>query len=215
MTDRIIPDVWIGEKNALHDYGLILQRCTLSVAKKKQKLLNIPAMDGSLDLLAGFGDARYESRNLRMEFSASGDPIPTVDALVNDFEGKTVPIVLPGDPDRYVIGTVHVAAASCIGSGVVVTASCQPWRYSARKTAHIIPATSEPVSYRWKNGGTMTVVPQLTVDGDEATIEIGGKTQLLPNGTTVVPALAIPGRGIITVTITGGPLRAEYREAVL
>lgn len=215
MPERIIPDVWIGEKNAMHDYGLILQRCTLSVARKKQKLLNIPAMDGNLDLLAGFGDARYEARTLRMEFSTSGEPILTVGTLANDFEGKTVPIVLPGDPDRYMIGTVHVAAASRIGSGVVITASCQPWRYSARKTVHNIPAASAPGSYRWKNGGTMTVVPQLTVEGDEATVEIGGKTLLLPNGTTVVPALAIPGRGIITATVSGGPLRVEYREAIL
>lgn len=130
MADDFFADMHFDGKSALTEYGLDLQYCVLSAPVRKRSMVSVPCMDGSVDLLSYLGDARYEDRALRAEFTARGDVRATVSQLIKDLEGRRVRIALPLDLDHYMEGWVHICSAGYFnGAGVVITATCDPWRY--------------------------------------------------------------------------------------
>lgn len=197
------------------DYGLELIFCSISTPIKKQCLVDIEGADGHLDLLEGMGPARYEMRTVSSEFRFVSNPKDSISRLMKDLEGKTVPIILPDDPGSYVTGTVHIQAAGrSIGSGVVITATCMPWRYSRNTVRRNIPAAdSKEISLR--NAGSRQIVPTVEVTGTEAMLTCGEVSISLVTGTHLVPDLAIPGGAVRNVTVSGGPISISYQEANL
>lgn len=129
MSD-VYADMSFGGQSARIYYGLDLLRCTLSAPIRKRDWVDIPCVDGRVDLLRNLGEPRYESRTLRAEFKALRDVQETVDLLISDLEGTSQNIVLPLDPDHYMVGDVHISSAGYFsGADVVITATCDPWRY--------------------------------------------------------------------------------------
>lgn len=136
---EVYADISFGGKCARIYYDLDLLYCTLSTPVRKRDLIDIPLADGRVDLLRNLGEPRYESRTLRAEFRALGDVRSTLDRLFAELEGTSQEIVLPLDPDHYVIGDVHISSAGYFpGADIVITATCDPWRYSTNRVGEAI-----------------------------------------------------------------------------
>lgn len=211
--------IMFNGRDALNYYGLALGRCTLSAPVRKQKWVNIPGRDGSVELMAETGLITYENRTLRAEFRSSRPAGERLDLLLHDLEGRWVDIRLPGDYPRYMRGVCHVAAVNCPGYDVVITANCLPWRYDCMVTTVPYPGTAETVSQQWYNHGDMPVVPTLTIPAGSVLVGFGegddANIVQLYAGTHILPELVIPPRGSITVYLIGDAFETTYREAIL
>lgn len=212
-------EIFFNGKSTVSYYHLKLLYCVITPPKRKQYLIDIPGGDGEIDLCDGMFPARYEPRTVTAVFTPSADyGLQAVNKLLNDLEGRNVRIVLPGDSQHYMTGTVHITAyGPGLGARVAeitVTAVCMPWRYATDEVVHQIPASSAEVSYTWRNEGTREAVPTVTVTG-ETLIVVDASSIALSAGVYQLTTLTIPGNGTITVSISGGPVEVRYREAVL
>ena len=209
-------EMFINNHSMLQHYGLDLQSCYLSPATRKQQLQSILGADGQVDLLKGMGPPCYETRTLRATFKlTAANPRRSLDMVMADLEGETLAFNPPGDPEHYMIGDFHVSSAAVKPGGqVVITATCQPWRYLRNDTTISIPASTGDVVHTWFNQGRRGAVPTLHVAG-EICITEGAVETVYPPGTYQMMDLLIPACGNISVTIRGGPATVSYKEAIL
>ena len=139
--------------------------------------------------------------------------------MVNWLSGWRVPITLPDDTTHYIMGRLQVQRlyndmAHC---SVQVSAVCDPWRLSTEETVANLAATTEAQTTALVNSGRRTVVPLLTITGDEAQVllQFGASSWALGPGTYQLPDLVLK-QGSSELTYSGtGSLIFTYREAVL
>lgn len=202
-------------KCALMYYGLRLRRCVVTPAKRKQKWLDVPAMDGKVDLMETAGMICYDNRTLRAEFTACDNGGQSARRMIHELEGRRVRIGLPDRMGRYMVGVIHVSGAYLPGADVVVSATCLPWMYAPCECVCPILGSDAPREYRWRNNGGKNVVPLLIVGEGGVQITIGDNVLDLPAGEQYVPELEIPAGGIIRFTVSGANAEGRYREAYL
>lgn len=212
-----MPEMSFDGKSTLTYWGLELVDCYISTPVRKTYPIDIPGGDGQIDAMRGLGDPVYAVRTLTASFKTmERNAQDTVQRLLDELEGREVEIVAPDKPNHYWIGELHIQGAGCrSGADITITATVFPWRYARCEVVHKIPASAEDVRYSWSNSGSRPVVPELTVPGAPVTITMGDKTITLSAGVYDLTSLKIPGGGIITLQISGGPVTARYREAIL
>lgn len=204
----------VSTKNYL---GLDLIRCTISSPKRKTCYMDVLGADGTIDLLKNEENPTYENRTVNAIFViVDMRAQDTIDRWLNEFEGRTVPITLPGDPSHYVEGAVHLLYGSCFpGKEVSITATCMPWRLSVQECRVDIPAATEEVLYQLYNSGTRVAVPELKVAGGNVTVRCGNLSKVFTSGNHLLPDFAIPQKGSIQLLISGAAATIKYREAIL
>lgn len=211
-----MAELYFNERSSLSYYALDLLLCTFSNPVRKRSLIEIMGADGTLDQAEGMGPARYEMRSMEATFKAIGDTNQTVLRLINELEGKTVPIILPDDINRYVIGRVHIKAAGYFpGAKIVVSAECYPWRLSRSATVIAVPASEETIAYIIDNPGIRDIVPDVTVDDAPVNVTVDGLVHTLTAGTAPAFFLETPGGSSKAFTASGGSMTIRYREAIL
>ena len=201
----------------------------LTKASQEQNFLNVPGRYAPLDLSTYLTDGQpsYGSAGLEVVLESSeGDRLERkdrIDLLVSYLDGRSVPVILPDDPDHYLVGRVQVRPdyndpAHC---AVKVEAVCEPWLYAARETVVTLTATATEQTATLVNSGRLAVVPTLEVTG-EVLLVYGNSSWALENSTYYLPELYLtPGAGLVMpgvheITNSGnGTLKIIYREAVL
>lgn len=212
-----IVDVTIDGVSLLSEYVCMLSEVTITPLIKKQYLVDIPGTDGSRDLTDWFGVPRFEARTLTIRAQCCREgAVDCAARLANAFGGRTVAVRLTSDPGVYRTGIVTQVSATgpLLSDEVILTIVCDPCRYADAETVQAVPASETAVTYEWTNGGTRPVVPEIVSESDTV-IALGLSKWALSKGTYRLPGLAIPGGSSITVKISGGPLTAKYREAIL
>lgn len=206
-----------------------LAACKLTKASQVQNFLDVPGRFAPLDLSTYLTDGQpsYGSATLEAVLESSeGDRLERkdrIDLLVNYLDGQSVEIILPDDPDHYLVGRVQVLPeynnlAHC---SVTVNVVCEPWLYAATETVVTLTATTTEQTAKVINSGRLAVVPTLTVTG-EVRLEYGENSWALSAGSYYLPELQLtPGKGLVMpgvheLTYSGaGTLKITYREAVL
>lgn len=209
-------DMMLNGKSASEYYGLNLQFWAITTPVRKRYIVDIPCADGNVDLMEGLSTPSYEMRTLTATFRARSTEIWGIsDMLMRELEGRTVNIVLPDDPDHYMIGRMHI---SSVGgkpiTEVSICAECYPWRYAAQVTVMTCAASESEVEHTLSNPGTRDAVPDVIASGN-AQIVIDKTSIALNAGTYQMTALTIPGGGSISFSVSGGPIEIRYREAIL
>lgn len=166
------------------------------------------------------GEVRYGPRPLTITLESSEgtrlEREARISAMINQLHGQRVDrIILPDDPTHYVVGRVSVQRLynDPAHGSVQVTATCEPWKYSTEETEVV----AFPIStVELVNGGLMTVIPTITVEGQDAILELDGRSWALSPGVYQLPDLAIPA-GTLVVEVSGDAafVSFTYREAVL
>ena len=180
---------------------------------------------GPLDLSTALtdGEPRFGSRTLVAVFESSeGDRLARksrMDTMVNWLSGWRMNIVLPDNPDHYLVGRVTVEPQynDMVHASVQVTAVCEPWLYKNTETVVNLTAATAEKTATLSNPGRMTVVPLLEITGTSASvlIKFGTASWTLGPGTYQLPDLVLPqGDHLLTYSGTGS-VKLTYREAVL
>ncbi len=208
-------DMEFDGKPARTHYGLELQSCTITAPKRKRYPVSVPAGDGEIDLTEGEFSPKYEMRTVTAVFRpVYGRAKQIAESLTNKLEGKRINLTLPGDPQHYMVGSVHVASADLTNNEITITVNCLPWRYAVEEAVHQIQASDVEVPYVFTNLGTREAVPTVKASG-EILIVIGETSIAVSPGFYQMTELTIPGNGSISLKISGGPAELRYREAVL
>lgn len=102
-----------GGKHSYWDWGLILSEApVVSPPKPKEKLVDVPGADGSLDLTETLtGKVQYEMRDITCKFTMMHprERWPEMYSdILNHLHGKTVEITLDNDQDWAYIGRAKV-----------------------------------------------------------------------------------------------------------
>lgn len=212
-----IVDVTINDVSLLSEYVCMLSVVTITPLIKKQYLVDIPGTDGARDLTDWFGSPRFEARTLTIRTQCCREGAADCAArLSNAFGGRTVAVRMTSDPGVYRTGIVTQVSATGpqMSDDVILTICCDPCRYADEETVQAAAASDTAVSYVWGNNGNRPVVPEIVSESDTV-IAMGTSKWALTKGTYRLPGLAIPGGSSITVQVSGGPLIARYREAIL
>jgi ribosome-binding factor A len=196
----------------------------LSDPQKVTNFVDVPGRrKGPLDLSTALtdGDPIYGSRELTATFECSEgtrlEREEKISEMVNALDGWRVSIVLPDDPYRYITGSVSVARVynDLAHASVIVTATCEPWRYNATETTVVLTAAEAATTRALLNSGRLAVVPMLQVSGGEVALTYGSHSWALSPGVYALPDLLL-SHGESVITYRGaGTLTITYREAVL
>lgn len=127
--------VAFGTKHSYYDWGLILSEApVVSPPKVKDKLVDVPGADGSLDLTETLtGKVQYEMRDITFKFTmmAARDRWPSLySEILNHLHGKTVDIVLDNDPDYFYTGRAQVSKwePGQVVAEMTIKAKVQPYK---------------------------------------------------------------------------------------
>lgn len=189
----------------------------------RENLVEVPGMDGALDLSPyPSGEVAYSPRTLSITLERSDGTRArreaAIDAMVNALDGKSLKITLPDGVDHYVWGRVRVARqySNLAHAQVIVSATCDPYRYKAAPTT---------VTGTVPESGTLSltlanerrpVVPAVEVSA-AATITFGGKDIAVGAGThRSLDIRLVAGSNTLAVTAAAGTtVSVTYQEASL
>lgn len=189
-------------------------------------MVDVPGrIKGPLDLSTVLtdGEPRFGTRPLSATFESSeGSRLERkarIDTMTNWLHGWRTNIVLPDDPDHYLVGRVMVEELynDLAHASVQVTAECEPWLYNQEETVVTLTAAADEQTATIPNPGRMTVVPLLEITGEDASVllKFGAASWALGPGTYQLPDLVLPqGEHLLTYSGTG-VVKLTYREAVL
>lgn len=195
----------------------------LSAAEHEQNLVTIPGSSKLLDLSTSLtnGEPTYGSRTLTATFESSeGDRLAReerITKMINTLDGYSMNIVLPDEPDRYLVGRLSVARLynDMAHASVQVTAVCEPWKYAKEETIVQFTPNATQKEGVLINGGRLSLVPVLTVTQNPVWIVYDGNTWELSPGTYTLPDIYLtPGEHAVTYAGTGVAV-FTYREAIL
>lgn len=178
---------------------------------------------GPLDLTAALtdGDPTYESRTLTATFESSeGTRLERenrIEVMMNQLNGWKHDIQLPDDDNHFVVGRVSVSKVynDTAHASVIVTATCEPWRYNKEETAVVLTATAEAQTATLRNSGRLAVQPHIIVTRGDVLLSAGDVSWSLSPGAYALPDLLLL-QGVKDITYAGtGTITLTYREAVL
>lgn len=177
---------------------------TLSSPEQQTNFVEVPGRRGGLlDLSTALTDGEpiYNSRTLKATFESSeGTRLERenrINTMLNTLDGYSMKIILPDDSTHYMVGRVTVKKNynDNAHAAVEVSAVCEPWRYSNTETKLSWQPRDSLLIKRFTVEGRAPITPRLEVSGaDEKglTVQYGGSTWVLSNGTYVIPSIVFP-----------------------
>lgn len=103
--------VTFGTKHSWNDFRLILSDKEIGFPEPKTETVDIPGMDGVLDLTETFGKVYYANRKLSFTFTILPpvkEHLATIDELTEYLHGKHMKIILDEDSDYYYEGRCKI-----------------------------------------------------------------------------------------------------------
>lgn len=218
IADQYI-DVTLDHVSLTEMLGVMIDEITISPLLMKQYSVEVPGIDGTVDLSQWFGGPRYESRTLSIAVSCfRSSSVETESEAENLLLGKIFDFRLSIKQGYYYHGKVtQITAAeqSAPQSALIlISAICDPYCYSDRLTEiHCDPSATD-LMITVSNSGTMPVSPEITTEG-EVHLTDGVSVYKLSEGTFQLPGLVLLGKSDKTLTYSGAAFTIRFREAIL
>lgn len=219
--------VRLGDYDTASDGLWTLAALDFQEPELETNLVPIPGRTrGPLDLsyVLTEGEPCYGSRSLSITLESSewdrAARQMRISNMINRLHGRRVDIVLPDHPQHYATGRLSVKQSynDLAHAAVEVSATCEPWLYSAKETQVVLQATSSEQVAHLTNSGAMTVVPVLEVTaeaGQNILLKYGTASGSFSAGIYSWPTLWLtPGEHEVTYS-GAGIMTIKYREAVL
>lgn len=215
-----------GDYDTVRDGPWTLCELELSEPEVQMELVQVPGrIKGPLDLSAALtgGEPVFDSRTLTARFECSEgtrlDRLHMIAAMQRRLHGRSVKIILPDDPARYIVGSIKVHPDYCdqAHASVTVTATCEPWRYNVTETRVTLQATSAEQLTVLPNAGGLLLTPDVSVsNGAALKLATGALEWDLTGGDYVLYELELrPGTNTPLSYSGTGSATIIYREAVL
>ncbi len=206
--------------HSFYDLDLILAPFTPTPASVKFEYLDVPGMDGSLDMTEAPGRVTYNDREFKFTFTINPLSKMTFDEKIsqvsNALNGLSCKITLDRDSEYYWEGRCFVnehLQNKKIGK-VVVNARVRPYKLRQNPTIISCRLTNNEQIITLKNG-KKSVVPQITCTNDNTIVLFNGNEFNLSQGTHKIldiyltegeHVLRVSGSGTITISYQEGEL---------
>lgn len=154
--------VYFDEEHYGCTLDCIMNYARVGLPEPKTKQIEIPGMDGVLDLTESTGAVRYATREISLRFTATNKA--KLDKLMNDIHGRQKKIILDREPDYVYTGRCTVDSILISGPFFVMDAhvTCDPYKLMKRKTLYVKQITgSETIIL---TNDAMWTTPEITVD---------------------------------------------------
>lgn len=179
--------VTFGSKDSYDDFDLVLTSKSIESPKAKTNAVDVPGMDGVVDLTEYFGEVNYSNRKLSFEFSTVepvDDFASIYSTLQNEVNGRRMQIRLSDDPGYYYVGRVQLndwKTDKAVGK-IAVDVDCEPYKYKDEITQKADNVSgSKTVTYQ---NLQKSVVPTFVL-GAAMSITFGSHTYQVTAGTYV------------------------------
>lgn len=139
--------VWFDDLHVGYTPDFIMNYARVSTPAVKVKEIEVPGMDGVLDITESLGEVKYNNRQISFKFTTLKQD--WIARLVNSLHGQKKKIILDREDSFYYIGRCSVGDPVPNKNLLTVemTASCEPYKYKRRMTRH-----------REEVGGTSNIV---------------------------------------------------------
>lgn len=186
--------VTLGGYHSYTDLGLILQTVAMPLPTPKTSAIDVPGMDGSIDLTEAFGPVKMQNRLITMTLSDKSFYLRRygIQSFVSNLlHGKKVQIIFDEDPGYYYIGRLTIGEFYPEGSvrTVSITADCEPYKYETVLSDD--DWLWDPFNFET---GVIREYKDIVVSGTKAVTVIGGEQATIP---TIIASDAM------TVTVNG------------
>lgn len=128
--------VWFDDMHVGYTMDLIMNYARVGTPTAKIKEIEVPGMDGVLDITESLGEVKYNNRQIDFKFATMKQD--RAEHLINSLHGQKKKIILDRDDSFYYIGRCNVGDL-VINKNLLtieVTAACKPYRYKRRITRH-------------------------------------------------------------------------------
>ena len=217
ITNEVIFTV-INTKNtysSYKDFSLIRTSKTIGVPSIKENKIEIPGMNGLLDMSEFFGELKYDNRPLSINFVCmeAFDDFDTIFSNVqNCLHGQRVKVQL--DKDWYYTGRCNInpwKVDKVLGT-VVIDVDAEPYKLKCEPTS-VSSYVDEESTITCQNE-RMTVVPTITADADFV-LKFGDISVPVSAGESIAPDIKfVQGENIVTCIGTGN-ITFTYQEGSL
>lgn len=209
--------VMFGNKHSYHDLGLLLTKYPeISPPATKTKLVEVPGMDGALDLskvLTGY--MQYNRRTIMMEFAIMAPRMtwPEIHSdIMDQLHGQDMSIILDDDPEYMYTGRLAVDAydPGKVTSAVTITADIDPYKKRLKDTVRSFTVSgSQTASIRVERMPTVPVI----VSSSAMIMTFGVKNYFLNAGENTFPDVILRHDKENAFTFAGsGDVSLKYRE---
>ncbi len=206
--------------------GWTLTAWTLSKAVANEEYAHVPG-HGPLDLSTALtdGEPYYGSREFEATLESSEgtrlEREERINHMINLLDGWRFPIILPDDSLHYISGRVRVEKLfnTPAHASVLVSATCDPWRYNNAETVVGLVATGTEQTATLKNNGRLSVVPTIKVAGGDVSLKFSAngetRTWNLSPGEYILADIYLKTGSSPLIYSGAGTITLTYREAVL
>lgn len=227
--------VTLGGYHSYTDLGLILQTVSMPLPTPKTSAIDVPGMDGSIDLTEAFGPVKMQNRVITMTLSDKALYLKRYaiqSGVSNLLHGKKVQIKFDEDPGYYYIGRLTIGEFYPEGTvrTVTITADCDPYKYEdilsdddwlwdpfnfetdvIRAYKGIAVSGTKTVTVV---GGQQTTIPTIITDA-AMTVTINGTTYNLASGENKIYSIVLDS-GETEFTFAGtGTVSIRFRGTSL
>lgn len=204
--------VWFDDLHVGHTMDFIMNHARVGTPTAKIKEIEVPGMDGVLDITESLGEVKYNNRQISFKFTTMRQD--KVDQLINSLHGQEKKIILDRDDAFYYIGRCSVGDPVLDKNLITidVTAACKPYKYKRRATIHKeeVSGASNIVLLNER----MQTIPTITVAGPMQFI-FEDRTYKLPEGEHRL-ADVILKQGYNRFRVEGkGTILFKYQEGAL
>lgn len=210
--------------HSFRDLDLILAPFTPAPAPVKTNYIDVPGMDGDLDLTEAHGETKFGSRNFTFKFTINPASEMTFDEKVmqvsNALNGRERQIILDRDNEYYWWGrlTVNEYLQDKKLGQIVITAKVEPYKYKVEETVETFTLTPETKTIVLNNG-RKSVIPLIDCTNDNTSVIFGGtgliEEHVMNAGVHSFPDCILrEGENYVQVSGTGS-ITFRYREGDL
>lgn len=128
--------VWFDDIHIGGTLDLIMNYARVGTPAAKIKEIEVPGMDGVLDITESLGEVKYQSRPIKFKFTTTDDS--RIRELINTLHGKRKKIILDRDEAFYYMGRLEAGNPVVSGNlySLELTAQCEPYKYKIHITRH-------------------------------------------------------------------------------
>lgn len=156
--------VWFDDLHVGYTTDFLMNYARVSTPIAKIKEIEVPGMNGVLDITESLGDVKYSNRQISFKFTTR--EYAKIEYLINQLHGRKKKIILDRDDVYYYRGRCSVADPLPTKNlfTVEVTVNCDPYKYKTRLTRHKeeIKGASNIVLLNER----MRTIPVITVTGN-------------------------------------------------
>lgn len=228
-------NVLFDDFKSFDDWGLKLEKVSLSFPEPKLDLIDVRGLNGLEDLTEVNGPVTYSNRTLRFRFSVVCDHLKWYllsSQIAAAVHGKRLKCILPDDPTYYYEGrfTIEASKENAIVTGFEISGDVEPYKNEVQSSidpwewdtfSFVDGIIREYADIVINGSGSLTVIGRdkpvvpLIIASTAMTVEFAGETyELEPGNNKIYDIVMEKGENMLIFT-GNGTVSVDYRGGIL